>query len=189
MRSITIIFTLLLFPLIFCASCQPDKPEDPIIPNEEELITSLNYRLTPAGGGADVLFSFQDSDGDGGNAPSITEGKLKSMTSYTGSIELLNETENPAEDITEEVQEEDEEHQLFYQTSVAGLDIEYNDLDANSQPLGLSTVLTTNEVGSGTLTIVLRHEPNKSASGVSSGDITNAGGETDIEVTFNLVVE
>ncbi|HBK71516.1 MAG TPA: type 1 periplasmic binding fold superfamily protein, partial [Flavobacteriaceae bacterium] len=36
---------------------------------------------------------------------------------------------------------------------------------------------------------ILRHEPNKSASGVSDGDITNAGGETDIEVIFNITVQ
>ena len=36
---------------------------------------------------------------------------------------------------------------------------------------------------------MLRHEPDKSAAGVSSGDITNAGGETDIEVSFNVIIE
>ena len=37
---------------------------------------------------------------------------------------------------------------------------------------------------SATMTVILRHEPNKAGAGVSDGDITNAGGETDIEVTF-----
>ena len=44
-------------------------------------------------------------------------------------------------------------------------------------------------MGSGTITVTLRHEPNKDAAGVSSGDIANAGGETDIEVTFNVEIQ
>ena len=36
---------------------------------------------------------------------------------------------------------------------------------------------------------LLRHKPNKSGNGVQSGDITNAGGETDIVVTFELDVQ
>jgi hypothetical protein len=35
----------------------------------------------------------------------------------------------------------------------------------------------------------LRHLLNKNAAGVSTGDITNAGGSTDAEVTFPIVVE
>ena len=51
------------------------------------------------------------------------------------------------------------------------------------------TTLTTGEAGTGTLSIILRHEPAKDASGVSDGQIANAGGETDIEVSFNITIE
>ena len=97
--------------------------------------------------------------------------------------------ESPAEDITEEVKEEAEEHQFFFQTSINGLSVVYNDKDADDNPIGLSSTVTTSEAGSGNLTIILRHEPSKNASGVSAGDITNAGGETDIEVTFDVNVQ
>ena len=33
------------------------------------------------------------------------------------------------------------------------------------------------------------HEPEKTEPGVSSGDITNAEGETDIDATFSIVVQ
>ena len=46
------------------ASCKKEK-NDPIIPNEEEVITTLNYTLTPTGGGTAIVLSFQDLDGDG----------------------------------------------------------------------------------------------------------------------------
>lgn len=189
MKKINLLFVAGMFSLLFLTSCEKDEPEDPIIPNEEEVITTLNFILTPDGGGAPVVLSFQDLDGDGGNAPTITEGTLDASTIYSGSLELLNELESPPEDITEEVGEEALEHQFFFQTSVSGISIAYDDMDEDGNPIGISTILTTNETGLGTVTVILRHEPNKDASGVSTGDITNAGGETDIEVTFNVEVQ
>ena len=40
----------------------------------------------------------------------------------------------------------------------------------------------------GNLTIILRHDLDKNGAGVSSGNIANAGGETDIEVVFPIQV-
>ena len=37
--------------------------------------------------------------------------------------------------------------------------------------------------------IILRHEPDKAAADVNTGDITNADGSTDVQVTFNIVIE
>ena len=177
---------LLLGLGLFMASCSKDDPE---VENEEEVITTLRYTLSPSDGGDDVVLSFVDLDGDGGDDPVITGGTLSANTTYSGSITILNEQESPAEDITEEIEEEDEEHQFFFSTTVAGLSVAYNDTDADGNPIGLSSNLTTGEAGAGTLTVTLRHEPDKSATGVSDGDIANAGGETDIEVSFSIVVE
>ena len=173
--------------MLFITSC---KKDDPIIENEEELITTLIYTLTPEAGGAPVVLSFQDLDGvDGTIAPIFTGGTLAANTSYNGSLQLLNESVNPAEDITVEVQEEAEEHQFFFEITISGLSITYDDLDDNGNPIGLLSKITTTGSGSGTIKVTLRHEPNKTAAGVSTGDITSAGGETDIEVTFNVVVQ
>jgi hypothetical protein len=179
--------TPFLMTMLFFASCEKDSPD---IPNEEELITTLTYTLTPAGGGAPIVFSFQDLDGDGGNTPIITTGTLAANTTYTGVLELLNEAESPAESISEEVEEEAEEHQFFFAASSAlNATVAYGDVDGNGKPLGLQTTVVTGDVSTGTLTITLRHEPDKSAAGVSGGDLTNAGGETDIEVTFDVTVQ
>ena len=172
--------------MLFITSC---KKDDPIIENEEELITTLIYTLTPEAGGDPVVLSFQDLDGDGAMPPTITGGTLVANTSYNGSLQLLNESVNPAEDITVEVQEEAEEHQFFFENTISGLSIAYTDEDENGHPIGLSSKITTTGPGSGTITVTLRHEPIKTAAEVSTGDITNAGGETDIEVTFNVVVQ
>jgi hypothetical protein len=101
----------------------------------------------------------------------------------------LNETETPAGDITAEVKGEGEEHQLFFQVpSVLGTFM-YTDVDINGKPIGLEFTLTTKTASTGSLVVTLRHLPNKSASGVANGDITNAGGATDFAVTYPLVVE
>ncbi len=192
MKKINLLLALGVFSMLFITSCEKDEPDDPIIPNEQEVITTLNYTLTPESG-TPIILSFRDLDGDGGNEPIISDGTLASGMSYIGSMELLNELEDPAEDITLEVAEEELEHQFFYETSfpteLSDVNIAYNDLDEEGNPIGLSTVLTTGEMGSGTITVTLRHEPNTDAAGVSSGDIANAGGETDIEVTFNVEIQ
>lgn len=177
-----------LFSILFLvASC--DKDDDVEIPNEEELITTVNFTLTPTDGGDAVSLSFVDLDGDGGNDATITGGTLMANTSYTGSIELLNESESPAENITEEVEEEAEEHQFFFESTISDLTVTYNDQDADGNPIGLSSSISTGEAASGTLTVTLRHEPAKTAEGVAAGNIDNAGGETDIEVSFPIDVQ
>lgn len=170
--------------ILLSSSCGKD---DPVIPNEEELITTVNLSISGIDG--ITLFSFQDLDGDGGVAPIIRTTALEANKIYNVTLEFLNEQESPAEDITQEVIEEGEEHQVFYSTSVAGMTITYDDEDDSGKPIGINAIIETGDSGSGQLTVTLRHEPSKDAVGVSDGDITNAGGETDIEVTFNIDVE
>ena len=181
-----LMWALPLVAVIALTSCEKDDPE---VPNEEEVITTLVYALTPDGGGTAVEFRFEDLDGDGGNAPVITNASLMANTTYSGSVMFLNETETPAEDITEEIEGEDEEHQVFFSVSGANATVTYSDADSNGNPIGLASSLVTGAASTGTLMVVLRHEPNKGAAGVSDGDITNAGGETDIEVTFDVTVQ
>lgn len=185
-NTLTILKTLICFAMISSiVSCDPD---DPVIENPEEIITSVTYTLTSVSGDV-VTFNFLDEDGDGGNDPVITTEALAANEIYTGSIELLNTLETPADDITAEVAEEDEDHQLFYVVDGNNVAIDYLDEDADMNPLGLSTTLTTGDAGTTDLTIILRHLPNKGAEGVSDGLIGNAGGDTDVEVTFTLDVQ
>lgn len=187
MRSILFpIATFLVVLLLALSSCQPI---DPIIPNEEEVITSLVYTLTPAGGGTPVVFSISDPDGDGGNAPTITNGVLQANKTYNGVITLFNETESPVEPIHQEVLAEGVEHQLFFENTLDSVAIAYADQDANGQGIGLQTTFTTGVAEQGTLKVILRHEPNKTAAGVAIDNATPAGGETDIEVTFDVDIQ
>ncbi len=179
------LFSLLM--LVFLTSC--DKDPAPV--HEEELITTLQYILTPRDGGDVVKLTFKDLDGDGGNPPVITSGVLKSGTVYDGAMNLLNESVTPAVVLTKEIEAESAVHQFFYEVmtslpSVIG--IVYNDKDNNNKPVGIKTVVTATGTGVGSIKITLRHETDKNASGVSAGIITNAGGETDIEVSFDVTL-
>ncbi|MEM9822081.1 MAG: type 1 periplasmic binding fold superfamily protein [Bacteroidota bacterium] len=174
--------SFLLVTSMFVASCGDDEP---MIPDDLEVITQMSYILTPTAGGDAITLNFDDPDGDGGNAPTVTGGTLSANTSYTGRITLS----NPDEDVTPEITEEDEEHQFFFAISGANLTIDYADMDANGDPIGLTTTLTTTDASSGNLTITLRHKPDKAGTGVAGGDISNAGGDTDIEVTFSVDIQ
>ncbi len=185
MKKFSLLFPLFCLLLIISA-CNDDDVDTG---EGEELITTLTLTLTPANGGTPAIMTFQDLDGDGGNIPVVMEGTLDANTIYTSAVTFLNESESPAENITEEIEEEDEEHQVFYAASGINLSASYDDMDDNGNPIGLATTMQTGAASSGTLTVTLRHEPNKDASGVSDGDITNAGGETDIEVTFPVTIQ
>lgn len=179
-------------------SCEKDDPE---IPNEEELISDVTLTLTPVSGGDEVVFNWHDEDGDGVvDDVEVVHGSLAANTTYNSVISLNGEDHEEGEvvheeesdghshgdDIDNEIQEEAVDHQFFY-SSVNGLTVTYNDEDTNGNPLGVKTTfITGNDYVGGNLTITLRHEPSKFSDGVSNGDITNAGGETDVEITFAL---
>lgn len=166
------------------SSCSND--DNPV--NEEEVITTVTTTLTS--GGQTVTLRSRDLDGDGPNEPVISvSGNLSSNTTYIGTVSFLNEIANPVEDITEEVFEEGVDHQVFYQIPATLGSFTYGDLDANGNPIGLQFSLVTGSATSGNLVVTLRHEPNKTATGVSIGDITNAAGATDAAVTYPIVVE
>ena len=179
-------FLLLLAVLFLSYSCDDD--DDPVIENEEEVITTVVLTMAPADNqGATVIYTFSDPDGDGGNAPTITTsgGPLAANTTYNTTVLFS----NPDEDITEEVREEDDEHQVFYLVSGGlNLDLAYADQDGDGNPLGLMTTATTGAASTGMIQVVLRHEPTK-GSAVGITDLAAAGGETDIEVNFQATIQ
>ena len=185
-------FCLVLITALTFTSCtKDDVTPEPV--NEDELITTVTATYTPVGGGTAVTFQYKDLDGEGANAPVIdVSGNFERNKTYNGVVTFKNELANPAEDITAEVIEEGDEHQVFYQKTGTLNAFTYgtasSNFDKNGKPLGLQSVFTTTGAANGTLKITLRHEPNKSAANVASGDITNAGGSTDAEVTFTISV-
>jgi hypothetical protein len=182
--------TTFSFLTLLTLSCSKDDEVVPPPTNEEELITTVKVTLT--NGANTIVITSKDLDGDGATAPVITKtGNIIASTAYVGKVEFLNEAKNPAEDITAEVLAEDKDHQVFYQATTALGTFTYNDLDVNGKPIGLKFNYTAGLTNSNNnnLIVTLRHLPNKSASGVATGDITNAGGATDAAVTFPLTIQ
>jgi len=178
---------LVFFVATAFTACSSDDPE---VVNEEELITTLTATLKPSGGGTDIILKSVDLDGDGPDAPVISvSANLSANTNYSGVLKVENETESPAEDITLAVLEEDEEHQFFFTPTNNIATVTYDDMDGDGNPIGVQFSLATTTAATGNLTITLRHEPIKTASGVSNGDITNAGGETDVQAVFPITVQ
>ncbi len=180
---------LALLALTFFSACSNDDNPAVYIPvNEEEVITTVTTTLT---NGSDVVtLTSRDLDGDGPDAPVVTvSGTLKKNTVYTGAISFLNELATPTDNITTEIEEESDEHQIFYQAPATFGSFAYTDTDANGKPVGLNFTFTTGTAdASGNLIVTLIHEPNKNAAGVSDGDITNAAGATDAQVIYPIVI-
>lgn len=194
---------LLLLAISFfgLAACSTDDPAEE---NEVELINEVHVKLTPVGGGAEIEWVWSVEEGSNAE-PQISSSPLTANTVYDVLIEFYGEPhdheseEEEGEDhdhsgeenITEEIREEGEEHQIFFIVNPAnlGISFEYEDADANGNPIGLVSQLSTSSAGSGELNIVLRHDLNKTAQGVSAGNISNAGGSTDASVFFPLVIQ
>ena len=127
-----IISTLLSLSLfVTLLSCNDnDSPE---LIQEEEVITSVIVTLQSADN--TVTLSSVDLDGDGPNEPVLSvQGLLNANATYTGSVRFLNESVAPLEDITEEVKEEAEEHQVFYSFTAPINSVTTSDNDSNGNP-------------------------------------------------------
>ena len=177
-------YALLAIPFLYFSCSDDDDAPEPI--NEEEVITTMTVTLVNHQNGNDVVtMQTQDLDGDGPNAPVITvSGPLTAGTSYSGSIVWLNEMEDPAENVTEEIVEEQDEHQVFFSAAGVPMQFAYVDFDSNNNPVGTQFVLAPLGAGSGSVTITLVHEPEKPNDGLDT-----AGGSIDIQTTFPVTVE
>tara|TARA_B100001093_G_scaffold115847_1_gene108185 strand:+ start:741 stop:3116 length:2376 start_codon:yes stop_codon:yes gene_type:complete len=165
-----------------------DGSNNPV--NEQEIITTAEVTLTGTNA-TDFVLSWEDIDGDGPNVPVVVGANIPAGT-YAGDIQFYNKTLDPSDDgyiVTTEILEEDLDHQFFY-FALNGLDaiFTYNDSDSNGNPVGQQFNLTANS-GTGEFRLVMINEPDKTGNGVSDGDITNAGGETDVDIFFPITVE
>lgn len=174
---------LFVFLPMFLLTTGCDKDDDNEPENEQELITTVVLTFTPTAGGTPVVAIAQDLDGDGGNPPTIQDIELEANTDYTLAISFLDESKNPVENITEEVEEESNEHLICLVGSGAMPSPTIQDTDDNGDPLGLRSTLKTGAAGNGTLKVTLKHEANKEAANPCTT------GETDAEQTFNVTVK
>ncbi|UXP31466.1 hypothetical protein N6H18_14025 [Reichenbachiella agarivorans] len=190
------IYAVMLGGLIFTGCSDDDTPE---VENEEEVITDVTLVFTNDDDPSDVV-TARAEDPDGAGLQELTildEINLGLNKSYTLTLQIENNLNSPGEDITEEVEEESDEHQFFFSftdgafanpTGDGNIDnaadpLNYNDEDANGNPVGLSTAWTTaaNALSAGSFSLKLQHLPDIKSSTSEATD-----GDTDIALTFVL---
>ncbi len=178
LRPTSLLFALLILGLSACEYSHDEVYEDPI--------NSALFVLTPDSG-TTVVLQYMDRDGEGGRPAIVSAGTLQSNTTYQCEL-LLNTVGKHLVD-SSSVAERPELHQVFFLPQ-NGLELNttYADRDANGFPVGLKSNLTSSSASSGRLTVIIVHNPNKSGLGVSTGEIANAGGLTDLEVNFNVII-
>lgn len=171
--------------------------------NDNEVITTVILNFAPPAGEI-VTAMFNDPDGDGGQAPTVDPVDLVAGN-YTLTVQFQNRLAVPAEEITNEIIDENNFHLLLFTgDAVVGpattndtgpLMHTYADMDLNGLPVGITNNIVASN-GSGQLTVTLRHMPPeeppvKSAATVSevkTGGIESIGGNTDARVSFPITV-
>lgn len=195
---------LSMFMLVSLAACGGD---DGGTINSEEVITTMRLELVPMGGGSTINAAWDDPDGDGGEPPMIDTLLVNFNTAYAVTVRFQNALETPPEEITDEVRDESDEHQVFFTgTAVNGpaadnpgapLTHAYTDMDVNGLPIGLANTFTSGAGGDGQLTVTLRHLPPVNGTAVKTADLAAEvraggfaaiGGESDANVTFEVAV-
>lgn len=164
-------------------SCKKDKNETET--NDEEVITTMKLTFVPVGGGTTLTYQFEDADGPGGLAPVQQDIVLAPSKTYNVSVQLLNVTANPVDDITTEIQAEKDAHRFYY-IPAAGSNITVSNLDNDSSgvPVGLTSTWTTTAAATGSIRVVLRHYPGNPPGKATADAVDSPKSGTDIEVNF-----
>ena len=164
-------------------SCNPIKKQKP---EEQENITSVILTLLDTTTQKAITCSFRDPDGVGGNDPiQLDTLTMDNNVVYRMSIQVFNEKANPSIDLTPEILAKGTEHQFFFASTINDVLYQYLDADSLGNPIGIQGLLQTGNIGSGTFSVILKHQPSSKAP--SPGNIQL--GETDIELIFKLNVQ
>jgi hypothetical protein len=162
-----------LFSLLLLTNCSKSS----VVVGEN--ITTVRLNLKDKGVVKTV--TYKDIDGIGGNTPIVDTIYLYAENLVECSVDILDESQQPAASLTAEIVAESNEHLFLYTSTISDLQVAYNDTDDFSKNFGMKTLWKTavqNTTKYGTLTVILKHEP------TNKDDLANPGGETDIEVTF-----
>ena len=170
-------------------SCKKDKNEPAPAKNgeqqqgnndQQEQITTVRLTFTNQNDLNDVVtVNWKDTDGSGGNAPTIDNLKLKAGVIYNMKAEFLDEVNN--KDVTQEIKAESGDHQVFYTVIPKDgfLAIMTTDKDPGNKDLGLEGTATVQGAANdnGLLRVTLKHQV-----GNKDGNINT--GATDAEAEF-----
>lgn len=163
-----IAFTFLSSILIL-SSCKKDDPEQE---HENENINQVTITFT----------SYEGSNSYTWNLNQVDTIRLKNDTYYDLSPSFVHHDNSHHEDLTDEIRNEAENHQIIYTSTPSDLmTFEYLDKDANGLPIGLQAELKTLKQGKGKMRLELKH---------FNGSKTNVNaGSTDVDIQFPIVIQ
>ena len=164
-----LLLTILSFLLLFSA-CKKEKVD------EQENLNVLKIRIGSS------TFVWSDTDGAGGAAPKIDTIKLTPNGSFSSELIIQDGSASPTKDFTLEIVAEKNDHLFIYKTT-GGISVTDLSMDTNGKAFGQTATVKTTAVGSGSMNIILKHLPNKSAMDPSTT------GETDMDVSFPVVIK
>jgi hypothetical protein len=182
-------FSMLLFGLssLLLSSCKKETAGEE---NDEEVITTMLLTFVPQGGGTTVTYKSDDPDGPGGTDATKDQIVLAANKTYNVSVQLLNKTLTPAEDITIEVAGEPQAHRFYYEASTgSNITISGLDNDPAGIPLGITSVWATTATATGTVKVTLRHYPGTPPDKAASDPVNSPKSSNDIDVTFITIVQ
>lgn len=169
-------------------SCSSDDSTPKVI-NQEEVITDVSLSFSNEAGEV-FIYSFTDPQyrAEDYVAPVIS---LESGKTYQVEANFYN-ISNPEEPelLTEEIQEERDDHFLTYDFTEVHVDLSRTDgplsTDSDGVQIGLSTQWIAGEAGNGTLILKLIHQATEKITTPAEGSFT--GGETDVQVIFEIEI-
>ena len=164
---------------LFFWACEDDDPRSRS-GREEELITRVKLILT-LNNEKTIYIWTSDKSASNSDPTSVDTIKLVENMTYKLSLLLLNQKD----DVTEEIEEEKEEHLFVFLPEDVNLTYTYEDEDSNAKPIGLAGTVVTTTASEGTLRVVLRHEPDSKD---APTDLSKVGGTTDIDIKFPVCV-
>ena len=178
---------LLLFTLLAFACSDVKDPHDHDHDHEHEVMTRVVLTLADTHGHGSQDFTWEDPNGDGNST--VEDIVLRDGETYEVQITIWNDLSDPSEEVTPEIIDEADEHQIFI---TAPDFIEYSILDADSSGLDLGLEQEwVASIGSGTITIGLRHMPEEDGVSVKTEDmdLDNLPGAWDFNIDFPITVE
>ena len=192
---------LIISIILFVISCSKSEPA---VVHEHEVFTRVVLEVKKDGETNYTKYTIEveghddhgdddhgdDDHGDDDHGDEHTEVELNTDSTYHVGIFFYNDSDpDNIEDVTLEVIEEADAHQVFYEmTEIPGFSIAAasdDTKDSNGNPLFLKTTWTTTSETSGDVEAYLIHEPT-SKTGSARADF---GGATDVEIEFEVHIE
>lgn len=177
----------MLFTLFALACSDVKDPHDHDHDHGEEVITRVVLSVTDS---MSDTQEFTWSDVEGTADAVVDDIVLTAGETYDVQVAFWNDLSEPAENMTSEIVDEADEHQIFV-FAPAFVETVIVDTDENGLDLGLEQQWSALEPGSDTLSVGLRHMPEEDGTAVKTADIDvdNLPGEWDVYVDFAVTVE